>query len=196
MQKYKLKARKRSIDTSLANKSQIGQDLWVIDRMKGKTDGSFVDLGGGHPIRFNNTYLLEKKYNWKGISVDMGPPGAFKCKNMSLEEYRSLWSKERSTPLICGDALKIDYERVFEELGFPLVIDYLSMDLAPPRITTECLKQIPFSKYQFNVITFETDSHRDKTTRKLSREVLIPLGYLLVEWDIQEDWYIHSSFNG
>lgn len=196
MQKYKLKGHERSNDASLTNKSQIGQDLWVIDKMKGKIGGTFLDIGGGHPIKLNNTYLLEKKYNWEGVSIDLGPPGTHMCENMSLQEYKSYWENKRNTPLVCADALKLDYGEMLEKFNLPTTIDYLSMDLEPPRLTTQCLNQIPFSKYQFNVITFETDSYRDNTTLKLSRDFLTPLGYILVESDQQEDWYVHRSFVG
>lgn len=29
-----------------------------------------MEIGSGHPVDSNNTYLLESNYAWKGISID------------------------------------------------------------------------------------------------------------------------------
>ena len=71
------------------------------------------------------------------------------------------------------------------------------MDLDPPVVTYECLKLIPFDKYKFNVITFETDYYREKTTRGPSRELLERNGYELISTMggglEQEDWYVKKD---
>ncbi len=51
--------------------SQAKQDIFVINCLKFKKDGFFVEIGGNHPIICSNTYLLEKDYNYKGIIVEM-----------------------------------------------------------------------------------------------------------------------------
>lgn len=51
-------------------KSQAGQDLFVIAMTQGKTDGTWLELGCGHPVSSNNTYLLEKRLAWSGVSID------------------------------------------------------------------------------------------------------------------------------
>ena len=53
--------------------SQLGQDLAVIDFYKEKKDGFFVEIGAVDGIEISNTYLLETKYNWKGICVEAIP---------------------------------------------------------------------------------------------------------------------------
>ena len=175
--------------------SQIGQDEWVLNTLKEKRNGIFVDVGGGHPVKINNTYTLEKEYGWTGVSIDKGPPHTRprECMHLTLEQYKNLWNSERVTPIICGDALQIDYEKIFEENELPERIDYLSVDLDPPMVTYRSLLRIPFSKYTFNVITFETDFYRDEKTRGPSQEFLQNLGYVLKHRCQQEDWYVHSS---
>ena len=37
---------------------------------KDKKDGFYVDVGCGHPIKNNNTYLLNKK-GWSGVNIDL-----------------------------------------------------------------------------------------------------------------------------
>ena len=177
--------------------SQLGQEVFVLNQTNHKKEGTFVDIGGGHPELINNTLTLEKDYGWKGISLDIGPPYTHECDKMSSEEYVDLWNSKRSTPIVLGDALKIDFIKLFEDNSLPTTIDYLSLDLDPPLITYECLKRIPFDKYKFNIITFETDYYREKTTREPSRELLSGYGYKLLltmggQLE-QEDWYIREN---
>jgi len=176
-------------------KSQIGQDQWVIKTLDGKKNGTFVDIGAGHPIDINNTYALEKHYGWSGVSVDIGPPTAWGFRDgvSTIDDYKSFWAKERNTPIHCGDALKTNYTELFEQNRMSKDIDYLTIDIHPPYDTYLVLKEIPFSEYSFRVITFETDHHRDSRTRELSRAILEPLGYEVVKSDIQEDWYVKKQ---
>lgn len=54
--------------------SQKGQDKWVInDVFNYKKNGYFVDLAATDGIKNNNTYLLEKNLNWKGICIEPNP---------------------------------------------------------------------------------------------------------------------------
>jgi hypothetical protein len=53
--------------------SQIGQDLEVLRKYKNKYNGYFVDIGASDGIIYSNTYLLEKRYGWKGICVEPLP---------------------------------------------------------------------------------------------------------------------------
>ena len=39
---------------------------------KEKEKGFYVDIGCGHPIKNNNTYLLYKK-GWHGVNADLSP---------------------------------------------------------------------------------------------------------------------------
>ena len=51
-------------------KSQAGQELFVIAMTQGLAGGTWLEIGCGDPIRSNNTYLLEKRLGWHGISID------------------------------------------------------------------------------------------------------------------------------
>lgn len=54
--------------------SQKGQDKWIIETVFNKKhDGYFVDLAATDGITINNTYLLEKYFNWKGICIEANP---------------------------------------------------------------------------------------------------------------------------
>ena len=56
------------------SQSQAGQDLFVIAMTQGRKNGIWLELGSGHPIFGNNTYLLEKRLGWTGISIDITAP--------------------------------------------------------------------------------------------------------------------------
>jgi hypothetical protein len=52
-------------------KSQAGQELFVIAMTQGRRNGTWLEIGCGDPVRSSNTYLLEKRLGWTGISIDM-----------------------------------------------------------------------------------------------------------------------------
>jgi FkbM family methyltransferase len=55
------------------SKSQILQDLWVSYELGEKRGGFFVEFGATNGLVNSNTWLLEKKYGWKGILAEPNP---------------------------------------------------------------------------------------------------------------------------
>ena len=53
--------------------SQIGQDIEVLKVYNNKLNGFFVEIGASNGVGYSNTFLLETKYNWKGICVEPLP---------------------------------------------------------------------------------------------------------------------------
>lgn len=53
------------------SQSQAGQDLFVAAITNGKRQGTWLELGAGHPFGYNNTWLLESQLGWSGFSVDL-----------------------------------------------------------------------------------------------------------------------------
>jgi len=81
------------------NYSQVYQDMFVLSMLKGKRNGSFVEIGGADPYLGNNTCLLEKMFDWKGVSVEYD------------KKYIDSYKKERpNTKIFHKDALDIDYK--------------------------------------------------------------------------------------
>ena len=60
--------------------SQFNQDLLVLKLCDFKKNGYFVDVGANDGISGNNSYLLEKEYDWKGICIEPLPEEFNKCK--------------------------------------------------------------------------------------------------------------------
>lgn len=58
---------------SSAAVSQLGQDLWVLERCQYKRGGFFVEFGATNGIMLSNSWLLEKKFGWNGICAEPNP---------------------------------------------------------------------------------------------------------------------------
>lgn len=186
----KLKFNFNNCDSIEENYSQAFQDMFVLTMLNGKKNGYFLEIGAFHAKEISNTYLLEEKFNWNGISIDIEDV------SKSFIEY------SRKTKLIIQDALTIDYENLLKQNQFPNNIDYLQLDIEPPFNTLQCLKKIPFDKYKFSVITYETEVYyASNEIRDESRNILKNHGYELIFPDLCcnkndlpfEDWYVHPD---
>lgn len=165
--------------------SQIGQDKFALEKMGFKRDGTFVEVGCHDPIVMSNTYVMDKVYNWRGIGIDIDGSFAKRWKDIRPR-----------TKFVIQDASTIDWVKLFEENNMPETIDYLSLDVDPCTQTYAILKTIPFNKYNFNVITFETDYFRyhNKEVRDGSRAFLKDYGYVFQqEVSQQDDFYVHAN---
>ena len=178
-----------SVDIS-RNFSQVYQDMFILSMLNGKKNGTFLEIGGAEPFKGNNTVLLEKNFDWTGVSIEYS--------EKFVENYR----KNRSAKLIHDDALLLDYEKLLSENFEGNVVDYLQLDIEPARHTYECMLKLPFDKYKFAVITYEHDYYVDVTRsyREKSREFLKSKGYVLIANDISpegisnfEDWWVHPD---
>lgn len=170
------------------NHSQLHQDLFVLCILNGKRHGTYLEIGAHEPIFISNTYLLEQHFNWTGIGIELDEAMA--------NRHRQL----RQNPCLQKDALLVDYDSLLAEMAMPSVIDYLSVDIDPPRNSLNALLRLPHDRYRFRVITFEHDySHGGITERRVSREFLASLGYQLVVNDVSwgthivEDWWVEPQ---
>jgi hypothetical protein len=173
---------------------QANQDKFILNILKEKKNGVFLEIGSNHPININNTYLLEKEYDWKGIMVEYNPV------------YLPLYKEHRPNSIhIINDATTIDYKNVFEQNNMPTSFDYLQIDLeADNGSTIQTLQKLDdtvFDNYKFATITFEHDIYHTNfdNTRLKSREIFSKRGYVCVFEDVNnddcpyEDWYVHPD---
>jgi len=172
--------------------SQAKQDYFVIAMLEGKKNGYYLELGASDPIFGNNTYYLEKFYNWKGTSIE-------------INNFEHIWEKNRQNKLTVCDALNFDYNTI------PYHCDYLQVDIDPATNNLLILKQLLIS-HKFSVITFEHDIWRNTEENNYvaacSRKLLQKNGYTLIVNNIAidpestnekfpvifEDWWIHSDY--
>jgi len=186
----KLRHRFDSSEKIKRNYSESYQDMFVLSILNGKKNGVYLEIGAGDPEYGNNTLLLEKDYDWKGIAIDLS------------EDFVASHNKIRKNKCILKDATSINYENLLLGLGFPKNIDYLQLDCDPPEVTYQILLNIPFEKYTFNVITYEHDYYCDETKsfRDKSRKYLESYGYIRVAGNISpdgineyEDWWVNPN---
>jgi hypothetical protein len=178
--------------------SQACQDKFILNILNEKRNGFFLEIGSYHPIEINNTYTLEKNYNWKGIMVEYD------------SYFLDLYKEYRPNSIhIIDDATKIDYKNIFEINNMPIEMDYLQIDLEVNNRSTlttlEILDNDIFDKYKFAIVTFEHDIYTGNyfDTREKSRQIFNKRGYFCVFEDIGicsnneifafEDWYVHPD---
>lgn len=53
--------------------SQLGQELWVLERLDYKRDGFFVEFGATDGITLSNSWVLESEFGWNGICAEPNP---------------------------------------------------------------------------------------------------------------------------
>lgn len=186
----KLKVKFEGSENVEQNYAEAYQDMFVLTMHNGKKNGTYVEIGSGHPTYGNNSYLLEKDFGWRGVSLDIS------------EEFVAAHNTERKHTCLLRDATTVNYDRFLNGLDMPTTIDYLQIDVDPADISYKVLLSMPLEKYKFGVITFEHDHYADPKSdvRSKSRKYLESYGYKLVAPNISpddnrpyEDWYIHPE---
>jgi FkbM family methyltransferase len=178
--------------------SQSSQDIFVRKLTNNKMNGTFLEIGSNDPIISNNTFILEKENNYRGIMVDYD--------NSFINSYKI---HRPNSIYIINDAQKVNYRDILDNNNFPTEIDYLQIDLDVNNRSTlnvlELLNNTVFDKYKFATITFEHDIYTGNyfNTRELSRKIFKDRGYILLFPDVSvlwenkycqfEDWYVHKD---
>jgi len=166
------------------------QDLFVLSVLDNKKQGTYIEFGAQHPVKDNNTYLLETEFLWTGTSIEWDV------------NYCSLFNFVRKNKCLCVDATLVDTSKLFNNTDH---IDFLQLDLDPPKNTFKVLQNIDFSKISFSIITFEHDLYAGGHYERIeSRKILEDAGYTRVISDVIgwtgeedvpfEDWYINEKY--
>jgi len=177
--------------------SEAYQDIFVLQCFNGMKNGTYLEIGAGHPMSGNNTYILEKGYEWIGLSIDYGWDDwnddciitTFDGVDWPRDEYRKNliknWNKARTNPVLLTNAITCDWEKIIDENYNTNIIDYLQVDIDPPGGTYQCLERLPFDKIDFRVITYEHDAYVvGDEWRSKSRKFLESKGFILVAGNI------------
>ncbi len=200
--------------------AQLFQDLFVLFCLRGKRKGFFVEFGATNGVGLSNSYLLEKKFNWRGILAEPGRRWhADLKKNRSASiDQRCVWRAtgeklefketpygELSTILEfvdtdmnnvgrqTGDIYEVETVSLNDLLAFhnsPRQIDYLSIDTEGSEY--EILKEFDFQNYTASIITVEHNytSAREKLNSLLEANQYINVFPVLSKFD---DWYLHRT---
>jgi FkbM family methyltransferase len=201
----------------LKSKSQLRQDIFVINELGYKSNGYFIEFGGTNGIDLSNSYMLETEYNWKGIIAEPGKKwhqelfSNRKC----IIETRCVWktsndklifNQTNDAELSTIDAFsKSDHHSKAREVGekyyvdtislvdlldyhsAPKAIDYLSIDTEGSEY--EILNAFDFKKYTIKIITCE---HNYTSNREKINLLLTSNGYEQKYSNISnfDDWYV------
>lgn len=204
------------------SKSQLKQDIFVLNLLDYKKNGYFVEFGATNGIDLSNSYLLETQFSWSGILCEPAKIWHEKLlKNRSSQiDYRCVWSHSgdkllfnevdsaelstvksvRTKDLYEFDRMhgkqyfveSISLEELLNYYKSPKIIDYLSIDTEGSEY--DILERFDFNLYRFRVITCEHNytENRDKIFQLLTHH-----GYKRVHEDISrfDDWYINVELN-
>lgn len=167
--------------------SQAGQESFVLHCLSRKKRGWFLEVGAFHSTELSNTFVLETRYDWAGLAIELDSERA--C------EY----GEARINPCHNADACRLDYADLLSKLNAPPRIDYLQIDIEPASQSLRALLAVLRAGRRFSVITFEHDAYaqsRNWIVRARSRSLLRRAGYLLACRDVRnggnafEDWWI------
>jgi FkbM family methyltransferase len=141
--------------------AQLGQDDWVINKLHGKRDGVFVDIGAHDGIELSNSYLLESVYGWRGVCVEPHPVSyeALRLNRNCMTLNKAAWSiGDTTTRFNCShkdsmlSGVAVLGETVVETVSLNQLcdmvgpsIDYISIDTEGSEI--EILKSFDASRY-------------------------------------------------
>jgi hypothetical protein len=162
--------------------SQAAQESFVLNQLKEKRNGYYVEIGGYHATKDSNTYLLETEYNWSGVSLEI------------IQNRADLYNESRRNPCLAVDATTYDLLPYFIKNKWPKQIDYLQVDIEPAQQSLKALLNMPMN-YRYSVITFEHDRYVGGDNDKYQAEAydfLLSHGYKIVAHNVSnfEDWYV------
>lgn len=208
------KNKKKIINYYPVSKSELLQDLFVLSELNFKKKGYFVDLGAGD-YKTSNTWLLEKKFKFKGILVEPNKKFYNKIKNRECHKnFNTIYSKSNQYLDFCEmknnsylSGLKIFAESnmhekiisktykvksitlidLLKKYQAPKYIDYLSIDIEGAEF--DALKNFNFNQYTFRVITVE---HNGNIKNRMNvYNLLKKNGYIrkYKEYSRYDDWY-------
>lgn len=192
--------------------SQEAQDLKVLLHYKIKKNGYFLEIGASDGIKFSNTYLLEKNYNWSGVCVEpikddyeklivnrschCSNLAVYKESNLDLEfdicEYNLFSGLNKHINTFSNQPIKekvivksITLNDLLEKYNSPLFIEYMSLDTEGSEY--EILSVFDFDKYKIGLIHVEHNFEEPK--RQLIKELLLKNGYKYIREFKQDDFY-------
>ncbi len=208
--------------TNLENShSQLQQDLvaqYIFSHNSKSVQGFFVEFGATDGIVLSNTFILEKRYGWRGIlaepsrsyrdslkanrdcAIDFNcvySQGGQKIEftEMEIGEHSSIEGFSRTTALESGDVVKDSYlvetvtlEQLLVRHNAPAFIDFISIDTEGTEY--QILKNFDFSRFTFGFIAVELSQNIAEIDDLLTRNGYIQVLSNLSRWD---GWYVPNN---
>ncbi|HNP52607.1 MAG TPA: FkbM family methyltransferase [Nitrosomonas nitrosa] len=199
--------------------SQLGQDIWVLEKTGYKRNGYFVEFGATDGVLLSNTWLLEKEFGWHGICAEPNPKFYAKLKEnrqCTVSDQYIAGETGKQVEFILADAYGSSLENAnvdahsdkraaYRAAGQIATLTTISLDSflqqhdAPREIDylsidtegseLEILQAFPFDQWHIKLLTVE---HNFTQQRASIRNLLERYGYRCTErqWD---DWYEKNS---
>ena len=173
--------------------SQSGQDQFAYN-ISG-SNGTYLEIGAHDPIINSNTFNLEVKCNWNGISIEYD------------KSFQMSWgdNKLRKNNVVWDDAFNINYSSLIKQRELPNRLNYLSCDIEPAENTFNILKKVISSELNFDFISFEHDKYSiGNKYEDLSIEYLKDYNYKVAVKDvysrnkrykIYETWFVNNDID-
>ena len=188
--------------------SMYGEDLFIKNFFKNKRNGIYLDVGAYHPLDGNNTYLLYKKKNWRGINVDVNPLSIElfkKARKSDLNINTAVSSKKGFVTLyfrrkinmlntLSKKIAKIHFRNGFQEKKIESntlnnileqseyknkKIDFFNLDVEGHEL--DILKSLNFKRYQPTLICVEIHNHEEMYNHKTDYIKRNPINNLLLK---------------
>ena len=201
-------------------RAQIFQDLWVLYELHKKHDGYFVEFGSTNGLDISNTWLLEKKFGWKGALAEPAPIWkqdllknrscfiSTECiagetghivefNQTSIPEYSTLnnYSNSDTNGDIRAQGEIIPVRTIslmdfLRQADAPAIIDYMSVDTEGSEY--EILSAFDFSRYNVRLLSVE---HNNTPQRDSLHKLLTAHGYRrkFTRFSFWDDWYIRDA---
>ncbi len=203
------------------SRSQILQDLWVSYELNERRDGFFVEFGATNGVTNSNSWLLENKYNWKGILAEPNPvwhPELARNRSVSIDHrcvssssgnVVSFLTTDGSDPELSSIAAFSDGDHFANVRadGVEIKVETVSLDQllaehrAPERIDYlsvdtegneyDILSHFDFSRHAIDLISVE----QNRKTEPRIEALLTGRGYNRVfkEFSQWDGWYVRAD---
>ena len=192
-----------------ASYAQLGQDVFVCERLDWKQNGYFVEIGAGNGKLISNTYLLEKKLNWTGLLCEANRYNCYSildlrtaalemqpiwknsgkivryhndiiCENSGIEECFNETREDRRMKSI-DELTTLSLNYALERHKCPTEIDYISIDTEGSEL--DILSTFDFEKYKVKIWSIEHNTPWRKDGEQYLqniRNIMEPAGYTFV----------------
>lgn len=169
------------INKKKLSKSQIFQDLFAYFFSNCKKKGTFIEIGGGNGVDLSNSYILEKKFKWRGVIcepdsrlhsnilakrkcfLETRPVSSSVNKNIYFyfkglyDSYASLSYSPSAKKL-----KSISLNNLIKKYQLGKNIDYISIDTEGNEL--DIIKNFNFNKYNVKIFTIEHNFKKNKRT--------------------------------
>ena len=168
-------------------------DLQIVNLFNAMKGGFFLEIGAADGVDCSNTYLLEKKYNWKGILIEPLLEQFILCKKIRkksiVENYILTNEKEKDNVFrISDEGLESrvivendenSYSEYFEKISYK--------EKKQPRVVeNKTLTQIlnDHSIKNIDIMSLDVEGYEYKLLEGYDHNTKI-INYLIVEADIE-----------